>query len=413
MSGTIPLGQTGSFRRPLSVRLLNKIGPFMESVGAARIGFSPDALTKAARKETGLNDFGPGDFEEGLARLCESLQKEAHLHFLGRLLWREYLKNLLKVKLHTQYTFCRHPEVSSVVVERPMFVIGFPRSGTTLLYNLLACNPSTRSPLLWEAYESAPPPALLSLAEITQKVRKYQRFFNTILKLAPPVKTIHYFHSATAKEECFQLLAPSFAAAVFPTAAYLPSYEDWLDRMSHERLIGAYQVYARGVKMLMYGHDGTRWLSKSPLHCWFMAAILETFPDACIVHTVRDPREAVPSTCSLYHGYRSPYTDDHRPKETGELILRLYDQYLERLGRLRASTAAARIKDVDYQSLLQDPIGEVARIHEYFGIPLSAEAECEMARWIPKNPYDPNKVGRHSYTAAQFGLDPNVLTRWP
>ena len=137
------------------------------------------------------------------------------------------------------------------------------------------------------------------------------------------------------------------------------------------------------------------------------------FPDACIVYTRRDPAKAIPSMCSLYEVNRSIGTNNPIPHETGQMVLQRYHLAKERLKAAKSLVDSGQIFEVGYEELVRAPMGMVARIHEHFGLPLTAEHERAMIEWFPKNPYDPKKVGRHIYSAKDFGLDEIALRRLP
>ncbi len=390
--------------RPLAIRCINRIGSIAEKLRLKRISFSPENLKAAAQRETGLSDFGDDDFEEGLARLTRSLDTEADLHFLGRVVWSRWAKLRLMTRLRMVEAMRQWPDVCRRMPEKPTFILGFPRSGTTLLYNLLACDRSARVPRLWESYRPAPPPARLDEAEVARIRRIVDRALRGARRLAPALQVMHHLGSADAVEECFPLLEPSFRMPSPIMVAHVPSYYRWIRELSTTEILPSYRCYGQGVAMLMDGHPDRRWLSKSPFHAWSVPALLKVFPDARIIHCQRDPMQSVPSTCSLFEGFRSAYTDNHRPRQTGQLIVELHELYTRRFEKARALIDSAHLVDVEYDDLIDDPIGQVRRIHEQLRQPLTAHHRQEMIAWLPRNPYDPQRVGRHVYTAEEFGL---------
>jgi len=124
----------------------------------ARHEMKPTALIDDARRQTGLNDFGPDGFREGLDVLCRALDEEAQLHEMGRHAARGQLLRLLATRLQVHDYLQRHPEIEEQAVRAPIFVIGLPRTGTTALSALLARDPDTRSLRTWESGQPVPPP---------------------------------------------------------------------------------------------------------------------------------------------------------------------------------------------------------------------------------------------------------------
>src|SRR5262249_50067865 len=149
---------------------------------------------------------------------------------------------------------------------------------------------------------------------------------------------------------------------------------------------GVYGEYRRQLQLLQWQTRPRRWVLKCPLHAWGLEALLRLFPDACVVQTHRDPAEVVPSACSLLLTGRGVYADDIDPRRRGaEVAPRLAQLLLRPAMRARAA-APERVFDVNYRSLVRDPLGSVRGIYERFGLPLGAAAERNMRGWLARNP---------------------------
>lgn len=144
--------------RPPIVRMINSAGRLVERLGAKVPSLSLDSLHDAAAKRAGSDDFGDPDYREGLERLVASIEAESKTNLLGRVSARTQIVDLLAARLELTAYRKDHPELAAEKVERPLFVLGLPRTGTTLLYELLACDPSSRSPTTWELSRPCPPP---------------------------------------------------------------------------------------------------------------------------------------------------------------------------------------------------------------------------------------------------------------
>ncbi len=90
--------------------------------------------------------------------LSHSLDEEAHLHLPGRIRARSALQRLLQNRLELVDLWKREPSILDEAVVGPIVVTGLGRSGTTLLHELLSCDPDNRAPLLWELLHTVPPP---------------------------------------------------------------------------------------------------------------------------------------------------------------------------------------------------------------------------------------------------------------
>ncbi|PYJ13287.1 MAG: sulfotransferase, partial [Verrucomicrobia bacterium] len=114
-------------------------------------------LIQAAKRHCGLDDFGGGDFFEALSRLLESCHSEAGLSWIGKIALRTNIVQILCSRLQMEQDRQLYPEIGHQEIRQPLFIVGLPRSGTTLLHNLLAADPEHRSPLMWEVMAPSPP----------------------------------------------------------------------------------------------------------------------------------------------------------------------------------------------------------------------------------------------------------------
>ena len=127
---------------PLPVRLMNAGFSITGPLGARLLSLRPEALIAHAAKQAGLNDFGSDYFRGPLARLCRSLEEDAQLTALGRLMARQDILRLLVNRLQFIDIFKRHPEIAEQEIEAPIFILGMPRTGTTSLHELMALGPA-------------------------------------------------------------------------------------------------------------------------------------------------------------------------------------------------------------------------------------------------------------------------------
>ncbi|HEB89312.1 MAG TPA: sulfotransferase, partial [Deltaproteobacteria bacterium] len=188
--------------RPAWVRALN------ENSHADWIGLDPEAIANEARARTGLDDFGDGDFLEPYRLLVNAIREEARLHPIGRLLARDDLLNALQIRLETTETRKRHPEIADQQIERPIFITGLPRTGTSILHELMAADPRHRAPRHWEVRNPCPPPesATYSVDPRIERADRQIRLWNEIV---PEYDTMHEL-GGTIPVEDIQIMAPSF-----------------------------------------------------------------------------------------------------------------------------------------------------------------------------------------------------------
>ena len=398
--------------RPLIVRTINRIGPLMQSVGVGRIDFSPEGIKRDARRKAQLSDFGDGDFEPGLEKLLQSMLGDAKLNYLGKLVLRMMMRNRLVTRLRMTAALNDHPVLTENRLQQPLFVIGHPRTGTTLLYNLLALDQTARAPLLWELLNPAPPERLLTAGEIEQRIAAAEKaIVRPMMTLAKGFDKVHWFGSATVPEEDYYLLEPAFHSVSFGLRCDIPEYLEWLARRPQAEMVTAYRYYSQLANILMYHHHGKRWLAKSPLHAAYLPALMEAIPDALIVHTHRDPSNAVPSTCSLFRMGHSLSSDYVNPQRIGEIVLRYRELAQKGIDDARRARPD-QVVDVDYKTLVAKPIETVADIYSQFQLSLRQDHESAMREWVERrNPYDPKRRGKHVYQAGDYGLSEEQLQR--
>jgi hypothetical protein len=383
--------------RPLAIRIFNGVGRLLRRCGWRRPLSAEDILARACRR-TGLDDFGELDVREPLRRLTEGVEQANPLTPMGRLLIRRELVQLACARLRIRAALKEHPEVLEERVERPVFVLGLGRTGSTLLHRLLAQDPQVRAPRYGETID----PAAASSSANGTHLRRARRQFAWAAFLAPGLPSIHPL-DAEAPEECRLLLMNTFRCPFFGQYGFTSSYGKWLDALGLEEKLRIYRAYRQQLQLLQWRCPPRRWVLKCPIHSWGLEALLQVFPDACVVQTHRELAEVLPSTCSLMATFRGLYSDAVDPRLLGPLAIEnVVGRRLDATRRAR-ETHPERIMDVIYRHLVRDPAGTVRQIYEHFGLPWSDAMEKNIRDWLARNPRD--KQGRHRYSLEQFGLD--------
>jgi len=392
--------------RPLPMRVINGLGRGLVRSGLALPRLDEARLLAAARRRTGLGDFGPDTFREGLGRLIESLERDARLNQVGRLFAHRQLLELLVHRLRLADYRARHAEVSAQRIERPLFVIGLPRTGTTLLYALIALDPAHRAPLSWEVDDPCPPPEPASYAT-DPRIARCQKRFDQLGSLAPRFQAIHPV-GALMPQECIVITACEFHSLRFEMCFDVSTYQEWYKGHAHGP---AYAFHRRFLQHLQSHRPGGRWVLKSPGHLGPIDALLGEYPDALIVQTHRDPLEVIPSVASLEYTMRCAASDAVDPVAIGEQQLRMWSQQLEQgmSARERRPANAGQFVDVRFGEILADPLACVRRIYAHFELPLEPEAEARMRAYLAAHPR--YEYGPHHYSLEMFGLERARVSR--
>jgi hypothetical protein len=381
---------------PAAIRLLNRAGRLLEKAGLLRLRAEESALMDAARRETSLSDFGDDAFREPLARLLYSLENEARLNLMGKLAARQEILQLLVNRLQLQRDRKAHPAIEEQTIASPLFIIGLPRTGTTLLHSLLAQDPQNRAPLTWEVMFPSPP----DKTNVTQRISRAKKNLAWLDLLAPAFKAIH-LAGAELPQECVAIMSHAFMSDEFDTLFNVPAYRAWLEAGD---MRPAYAYHRRFLQHLQFRLPAKHWILKAPAHMLSLGALFETYPDARVVQTHREPLDVIASTASLTLMLRGIFSDHTDPALIGREMSQFWAEMLETFMEMRKNHPADRFFDLGYQEIVKDPLDAVRRLYLHFGNELSPEAEDLMRNFLVKNPK--GKHGSHRYTMEQFGLDP-------
>ena len=390
----------GRAARPFGLRLFNGAGAALRNLGLPLVRLEADQLLSKARRQTGLDDFGDDGFQEPLRRLIASLERDGGLTVLGRIIARDDLVRLLSNRLRVVETCKRHPEIEAGAIERPLFILGLPRTGTSILHELLAQDPANRVPMTWEVMHPFPPPEQATF-DTDPRIAQVERRFAGVDRVIPNFKAIHPL-GARLPQECVAITQHEFMSLVWHTTFRVPSYQVWLDTADHRSV---YVAHRRWLQYLQWKVPATQWVLKSPGHLWNLDALLAVYPDARVVQTHRDPLRVLASLVSLICTLRSMASDAVDPHEIGaDWTVRLAAGLTRTMRvRERGLLAPQQVFDLHFHEFMRDEIAMVRRIYRHFDRPLSAEAETRMRSFLAQNRAD--KHGRHTYTLAFGGLD--------
>ncbi len=389
---------------PLPVRLLNFGGGALRAVGVETVKLDFDNLLQSARSNTGLSDFGEDDFIAPLQMLLEGLEKEAQLSQLGRMIARTDILRNLENRLGLVDLLRRHPEIEEQPIDKPLFVVGPPRSGTTIFHDLLAMDPDNRVPLSWEACYPLPPPETATY-DTDPRIARCQADLDQVDKLIPEFKKMHPMGALRA-QECVTMTSVDATSMIWLAQFYVPTYDRWIMDCD---MSSAFRWHRRYLQVLQWKCPGVRWALKSPQHMWHLEYVHREYPDALIVQTHRDPVKSVISMSSLaneLHGLASDHASLTRVAEHyAEGLARGYNATVDyrKTGRLPES----QVVDLYFRDFIADQVGTVRRAYEHFGLALSDEAARAMQAFLDDNPAD--KFGKHLYQLEDTGLDMDWL----
>jgi hypothetical protein len=367
---------------------------------AAQIRLERNVLLADAAAQTGLDDFGDLGFEERLDVLLYGLREEAGLSPFGVVSSYASMLQLLKNRLLIQDLLKRHPEIHEVRIERPICIVGLPRTGTTHLHNLMSADPGLRSLPYWESLEpvlaaserpapGAPDPRLARTAAELDVMHAMMPLFNRFHEM-----TVDHSH------EEIQLLAIDFSTMLFDGMYLMPTWRDYYrthDQTPHYR-------YMKSVLQVMqWLRGGTRWILKSPQHLEQFGPLVRVFPDATFVVTHRDPL-AVTVSMAIFTAYASRMTVERPdPLDYGPYWWARIQDMLSACVRDRDLLPAERSIDVRFHEFMADDFAMVQRIYAITDQPMTAAVRTAMDAFLAAHPR--GKYGAVVYDPAIVGID--------
>lgn len=389
----------------VGLEALNAVGQGMMRLGLPVAGFDVEQLERMAQRRTGLSTFGSLRYREPLRRLCESYAEDEELTFFGRLVCRGTLIHLLSNRLMIQRDLQADPGIEQEMIRAPIFVVGLPRTGTTLLFNMLAQDVACRPLMFWESAYPSPPPRPETYHS-DARIRRARRTVRGLNRALPELAGIHEFR-ADAPEECLGLIMNAFLTPFF--RGRIPSYRQWLDEIAEAEIDAAYAEYRQQLQLLQRHVKKGHWLLKCPCHLFGLGGLLSNFPDAAIVQTHRSLAQSIPSLCSLTATVEQLCYRRIDLREIGRRSLRTVEQLLFRglRGRDRQDVDGRRVLDVAYEELLADPAGTVKRIYRHFGYEYTAEFDQRLLAFLRSDSREGKAL--HSYSLDMFGLTEKEL----
>lgn len=387
--------------RPDWVRRFNLFG---DAVGDPRhlVDLDADRLLEAAVATTGLSDFGDAEWEAPFRAVMAGLEDDANLNLIGRVSARAETLRCLQTRLRLNDLWSREPAIRADPVVAPVFVLGPPRTGTSILLELLSLDPNLRPVIAHEAHHPlGPVPGVertpLELSEPEQE------FWADI---HPEFMTMHELRSDLPCE-CVHFCAPDFRSWHWPMMHTLGDME--ARGITHD-FSSIYAWHSSFLQTLQHldGEPAT-FLLKSPAHLGSLADLLAVYPDARMIHTHRDPAKFVGSGANItktLHWLRSDVVD---PSTRGPMMVLAYQLML---GLVMGQRSAGEIPpdqmaDLHFRDLMIDPVHAIRRAYDHLDIEFPAEMAESVPRYLADKPA--GKFGRHHYDAAALGLDESVV----
>lgn len=386
---------------PLPVRLLNRTVAALGPLGSSLIKLDPAALMKTASRDTGLHDFGSDYFRDPLQRLCSSLEGDARLTALGRIIAKQDMLRLLRNRLQFVDLFKRHPEIADQPITDPIFILGMPRTGTTSIHELMALDPQFRVPLSWEVAYPFPPPRTETY-RTDPRIAQVESELSRIDQLLPQFKDMHPM-GATLPQECVSLFSHDFVSMIFDVQFRLNEYQSWL---LQEDMGEVFRNHRRWLQLLQWQCPAEAWVLKSPQYLWNIDDLLREYPDARIVQTHRDPISVALSIGSLTATLRGLGSNAVDLSEvTHEYADLLHYGVTKTMAARKAGLLPAdRVLDVQFASFRKDSLAAMGKIYQFIGRELTAESSDRMRQFLDAANAS-KRHGKHRYDSHSARID--------
>lgn len=398
--------------RPGWVRAVNagEVAPLREE---AELPLERDALLGEARARMGLEDGGVDDFcdrefdadalVEALDRLLGAIEQEAELNLLGRWMARRFLLRILEVRLQLMAYLRADPGVRDEPIERPLFVAGGPRTGTTVLYELLAGDPVLRAPLGWELLRPLPPPDPdPALRARDPRIGLADRELVLPQTVVSGLASIHTY-GARRPKECVSAMSFAFLSEEFTARYHVPSFEAWLETCD---MAPAYRMHRIVLQILQRRTGASAWVLKSPIHLRSLPTLFDVYPDAQVAVTHRDPLRMLASVTSLIATLRHAHSDTVDFEALGSVHAlrygRIFDDLVDWTERERLPEG--QLHHSRHADFLDDPLPVVRDLYRRFDRRWDeARVSASLARRTATGP------GVHEYRFDDLGLDAEAL----
>lgn len=346
----------------------------------------------------------PDSWREGLGRFLADLDRSKTLRLTARKGIESFAVATLRARFAIDTWLADHPQAAAAPIERPLFILGMPRAGTTLLLNLLRLDPQRRVYWHWEGNREIPP---VKTAHLHNDPRIALRVAEVNAALdSGALPRNHHVELGDEPTECNWILGQDFKAYPWLVQTIVPNYFEWL--MHNADMIAAYRHHARVLRTLQSSAPGA-WTLKFPSHAMAIDAILTVYPDARIVMTHRDPIKPVASSCSLCDKILSLNNTEVDRKALGYQTLTLNVLGARRMLAARDANPAELFHDIHYKAFTRDPMTTIRALYAFEGMTLAANVEQDMLAAISRQNAEREVAGAHRYRLEDYGLSVDGL----
>jgi hypothetical protein len=359
-----------------------------------------DDILNAARESTRLRDPDHDSWREGLEILLRDHAKAAVLSDRGSAMLKARYITALTTRMRVDDYIRNNPQLTNAPVARPVFILGMPRTGTTMVSYLMDADRANRSLLKWEAYDITPPAAAGALKTDPRCIAEKAKD-EAMIKANPQALATH-FEAGDGPTECVHLLAQDFKSLMFAVISTTPTYHDWLLFCDMQPAF----AHRKRVLQILQSTNPGRWVLKMPSDSLFIRTLFATFPDAKVIWTHRDPYATFASSMSMRAQSRPIFNKDADVDYMRERFPLQLALHLARPLELNAERPQD-IFNLYYDDLIADPLAQMKKVYAWLGDSWTPAAESGMRAWLEQNPQ--GRFGKHRYSLAQWGFTKREL----
>jgi hypothetical protein len=367
---------------------------------------SADDIFKLAAQRTGVSEIDSDSWRDGLTIMLDELNNSPAFTPFGRERVLGDATDALGRRMQVHAYIQAHPEVLDAPVERPLIVLGMPRTGTTVISYLLDQDPARRSLLHWQCVDPIPPASTETLRTDPRCLALLAEQRKIVEMVKQAKMPLPHWEDADGPTEDMFIHNQDFKGLSWDSFLPTDHYARWL--FDETDMTSTYEYQKRYLQVLQSKAPGT-WSLKMPSHSVHIEALLKVFPDARLIWAHRDPYKATGSLCNLWRLPQSLVMNTELLDQTemGRAAMWQMGYHVDRPLRARDRIGDDRFFHMYYHEMMRDPMGVMRRIYEWADEPLTAETEARMRNWLAEHPQD--LFAQNTYSLDQYGLSVEQL----
>ncbi|VEG46420.1 sulfotransferase family protein [Mycolicibacterium flavescens] len=365
-----------------------------------------DDVLRLAMEATGVSQTQSESWRPGLDIMLDELATSTAFSAHGRDYIIDNCVKALARRLKVDDYAEKHHEVLDAPVERPIFVLGMPRTGTTVISYLLDQDPTRRSLLHWECVHPIPPATTDTLRTDPRCLALIEEQNQLLNALRSAHMSVPHWEDADGPTECMFIHNQDFKGLSWDAFLKTSRYTEWL--FEEADMTTTYEYQKRYLQVLQSTAPGT-WSLKMPSHSVHIEALLKVFPDARLIWAHRDPYRATGSLANLW---RLPKQLTLQPDsidlaDMGRQAQWQMSYHVDRPLRARERIGDERFFHMYYSEMMRDPLDVMRRIYAWTGDPLTEDTERRMRSWLAAHPQD--HYGTNTYSLDEYSLTVKAL----